>query len=124
MASQRINQLFDTLDNYSILNWITLLSFATDNKLELKELKQLAKKSEEFRQYWNTPVTTTKTIVRNGVEIIIPKTRNSLEISKEDVVPNIHKLIKEVEQQRREAKAKSKNIKHNIESMPLDVAVA
>ena len=123
MTTQRINQLFDTLDNYSILNWIMLLNFATENELELKELKQLDKKSEKFRQYWNTPVTTTKTIVRDGVEIIIPKTRNSLEISRADVVPNLHKLIKEVEQQRREAK-KAKNIKHNIESMPLDVAVA
>lgn len=122
MASQRINQLFDTLDNYSILNWITLLNFATDNKLELKELKQLAKKSEEFRKYWNTPETITKIIVRHGEEVITPKTRDSLEISRADVVPNIHKLIKEVEQQRREAKAK--NIKHNIESMPLNVAVA
>lgn len=124
MASQRINQLFDTLDSYSILNWIPLLNFATNNELELIELKQLAKKSEEFRQYWNTPkTTTTKIIVRDGTELIIPKTRNSLEISRTDVVPNIHKLIKEIEQQRREAKAKSKNIKHNIESMPLEVAV-
>jgi len=122
MPSQRINQLFDTLDNYSILNWITLSNFATDNDLELKELKQLDKKSEEFRQYWNTPVTTTETIVRDGVKIIIPKTRNSLEILRTDVVPNLHKLIKDVEKQRREAKAK--NIKHNIESMPLEVAVA
>ncbi len=120
MPSQCINQLFDTLDNYSILNWIKLLKFATNNDLELKELKQLAIKSEEFRQYWNTPVTTTETIVRDGVEKIIPKTRNSLDISKEDVVPNIHKLIEEIEQQRREVT----NIKHNIELIPLEIAVA
>ena len=94
MTSQRIKQFFDTLDNYSILNWNNLLKFATKKDLELKELKQLAKKSEEFRQHWN-----------------------SLDIAKEDVFPNIHKLI---EQHRREAK----NIKHNIESIPHDVAVA
>lgn len=119
MTSQRINQFLDTLNNYSILNWLTLLKFAANNELELKELKQLAKKSEEFRQHWNTPITTTKIIVRDGVETIIPKTRNSLDIAKEDVFPNIHKLI---EQHRREAKAK--NIKHNIESIPLEAAVA
>ncbi len=119
MVTQRIKQFFDTLDNYSILNWCILLEFATKKDLELKELKQLAKKSEEFRQHWNTPITTTEIIVRDGVEIIIPKTRNSLDIAKEEVFPNIHKLI---EQHRREAKAK--NIKHNIESIPLEAAVA
>lgn len=118
MTTQRINKFFDTLDNYSILNWLAVLEFATKKDLELKELKQLDKKSEEFRQHWNTPLKTIEVVVSDGVQIDIPKTRNSLEISRDDVVPDIRKLI---EQHRREAK--SKNIKHNKESIPLEVAV-
>ena len=96
MATKRINQFFDTLDNYSILNWQALLKFATETKdLELKELKQLAKKSEEFRQYWNTPLKTIEVVVKDGVQTDIPKTRNSLEISRTEVLPNIHKLIEQ-----------------------------
>ena len=102
MTTQRIKQLFDTLDNYSISYWNILLKYAEANKLKPKELEALADKSEEFRQYWNTPVTTTKTIVRDGVETIIPKTRNSLDIDRDDVSPNIHLMLN--------------NIKHNKES--------
>ena len=116
----RIEKYLDT-SSPSICHWNELLNFVRETPdLTLEELRQLAEASERYRQHWNTEEITTETIIKNGQEVTTPKTRNSLEIRREDVRPNIHQKIHRLEKQRREA---IKPKQHNIESMPQVAAV-
>jgi adenylosuccinate synthase len=116
MRSRRIKELTDTSSINSLFQWITLLNFVSDNPdLTIEELRQLADASEIHRQYWNKDK---KNItIRNGEKIA--QTRPGLGIAQEDVVPNIQRRIEDLS--RREP---IKPKQHNIESMPLQVAVA
>ena len=116
--------------NPSLNYWCSLLNFAEDNKhsLTISDLEIICAESERCREFYNGDRRYTTTIFRNGKEVEIELTKQPLNIDKEEVAPNVYRILEEkIEEQRlleEERETETKTYTRERESMEVPIPLA